>query len=65
VLPEFDLRVSQAPTGNDFRALRGKTPPLHSRDGRGSKAVAFNHVSLDTLAHIEVNNLYEWFGVQV
>ncbi|QXC57381.1 mechanosensitive ion channel family protein [Vibrio mimicus] len=23
VLPEFDLRVSQAPTGNDFRALRG------------------------------------------
>ncbi|WP_206752692.1 hypothetical protein, partial [Vibrio cholerae] len=31
----------------------------------GSKAVAFNHVSLDTLAHIEVNNLYEWFGVQI
>ncbi|EEX67067.1 hypothetical protein VCJ_000694 [Vibrio metoecus] len=31
----------------------------------GSKAVAFNHVSLDTLAHIEANNLYEWFGVQV
>ncbi len=31
----------------------------------GSKAVTFNHVSLDTRAHIEVNNLYAWFGVQV
>lgn len=31
--------------------------------GEGSKAVAFNHVSLDTLAHIDMNNLYEWFGV--
>ncbi|EGR1860884.1 hypothetical protein D3O62_19395, partial [Vibrio cholerae] len=44
------------------RRGRGK---IDAREGRGSKAVAFNHISLDTLAHIEVNNLYEWFGVQV
>lgn len=44
------------------RRGRGK---FEAREGRGGKAVAFNHVSLDTLAHIEVNSLYEWFGVQV
>ena len=29
VIPEFDLRVFQNPSGNDLRTLPGKTAPNH------------------------------------
>lgn len=54
-----------------WREIPPPVLPLEEGGGRsmrakgGGKAVAFNHVSLDTLAHIDVNNLYKWFGVQV